>query len=106
MKERERQLQSRKRRELDEHAPPRDIRTFFSMAIAASSYRYPSTIASSTGLSADWGAAKKYARRHCGYTISALRACVPIALSQTLDVHSDSYTRSGGMVHGASRGHL
>ena len=32
-----------------------------------------------------WGAAKKYARRHCGYTLIALRACVPIALSQTLD---------------------
>ena len=31
-----------------------------------------------------WGAAKKYARRHCGYTLIALRACVPIALSQTL----------------------
>ena len=32
-----------------------------------------------------WGAAKKYARRHCGYSLSALRACVPIALSQTRD---------------------
>jgi hypothetical protein len=32
-----------------------------------------------------WGAAKKYARRHCGYTLSALRTCAPIALSQTLD---------------------
>ena len=32
-----------------------------------------------------WGAAKKYARRHCGYTLSALRVCVPIALSQTRD---------------------
>ena len=30
-----------------------------------------------------WGAGKKYARRHCGYTLSALRVCVPIALSQT-----------------------
>ena len=27
-----------------------------------------------------WGAAKKYARRHCGYTLVALRVCVPIAL--------------------------
>jgi transposase len=32
-----------------------------------------------------WGAAKKYARRHCGYSLPALRMCVPIALSQTLD---------------------
>ena len=31
-----------------------------------------------------WGAAKKYARRHCSYTLVGLRACVPIALSQTL----------------------
>ena len=32
-----------------------------------------------------WGAAKKYARRHCGYSLPALRMCVAIALSQTLD---------------------
>ena len=32
-----------------------------------------------------WGAAKKYARRHCSYTIVGLRECVPIALSQTLE---------------------
>jgi len=32
-----------------------------------------------------WGCAKKYARRHCGYSLTALRTCVPIALSQTLD---------------------
>ena len=31
-----------------------------------------------------WGAGKKYARRHCSYTIVGLRECVPIALSQTL----------------------
>ena len=30
-----------------------------------------------------WGAGKKYARRHCGYSLIALRECVPIALSQT-----------------------
>ena len=29
--------------------------------------------------------AKKYARRHCGYSLVALRACVPIALSQTCE---------------------
>jgi transposase len=32
-----------------------------------------------------WGASKKYTRRHCGYTLVALRACVPIALSKCLD---------------------
>lgn len=32
-----------------------------------------------------WGTAKKYARRHCGYSLTALRTCVPIALSQTLE---------------------
>ena len=32
-----------------------------------------------------WGASKKYARRHCGYTLVALRACIPVALSQSLD---------------------
>ena len=32
-----------------------------------------------------WGAAKKYARRHCGYSLAALRLCIPIALSQSLD---------------------
>ena len=32
-----------------------------------------------------WGAAKKYARRHCSYSLSGLRAIVPIALSQSLD---------------------
>ena len=32
-----------------------------------------------------WGAGKKYARRHCGYSLSALRSCVPIALSQTVE---------------------
>jgi hypothetical protein len=32
-----------------------------------------------------WGAAKKYARRHCGYSPAALRKIVPIALSQSLD---------------------
>lgn len=30
-----------------------------------------------------WGASKKYARRHCGYSLTALRVTVPIALSQT-----------------------
>ena len=32
-----------------------------------------------------WGAAKKYARRHCSYSLSGLRTIVPIALSQSLD---------------------
>jgi hypothetical protein len=32
-----------------------------------------------------WGAAKKYARRHCTYSLAALRTIVPIALSQSLD---------------------
>ena len=32
-----------------------------------------------------WGASKKYARRHCGYSLTALRVTVPIALSQTCD---------------------
>ena len=32
-----------------------------------------------------WGASKRYCRKHCGYTLVALRATVPIALSQSLD---------------------
>ena len=32
-----------------------------------------------------WGAAKKYARKHCTYSLTALREIVPIALSQSLD---------------------
>jgi hypothetical protein len=32
-----------------------------------------------------WGAAKKYARKHCSYSLAALRAIIPIALSQSLD---------------------
>ena len=31
-----------------------------------------------------WGAAKKYARRHCNYSLVGLRATVKIALSQSL----------------------
>ena len=32
-----------------------------------------------------WGAAKKYARNHCSYTLTGLRTIVPLALSQSLD---------------------
>ena len=32
-----------------------------------------------------WGAAKRYCRKHCGYSLVALRAMVPICLSQSLD---------------------
>ena len=32
-----------------------------------------------------WGAAKKYARKHCAYTLVALRTMIPIALSQSPD---------------------
>ena len=32
-----------------------------------------------------WGAAKKYARNHCSYTLAGLRTIIPLALSQSLD---------------------
>ena len=32
-----------------------------------------------------WGAANKYARNHCSYTLAGLRAIIPLALSQSLD---------------------
>ena len=32
-----------------------------------------------------WGAAKKYLRRHCSYSLPGLRAVLPVALSQSLE---------------------
>mmetsp|Transcript_22928 Transcript_22928/g.58312 ORF Transcript_22928/g.58312 Transcript_22928/m.58312 type:complete len:233 (-) Transcript_22928:77-775(-) len=54
------------------------IASFFRPTVAAPAAATTPTPSTST-------ASKKYARRHCGYSLSALRVCVPIALSQTLD---------------------
>lgn len=54
-------------------------------ATAAAAHIAAAATPTTPGWTAQPTAIKKYARRHCGYSLVALRACIPIALSQTLD---------------------